>query len=76
MAQISITVPNADVADVLAGLESRWADEAKRFTPNYDSLTPQQRAKACIAASLRVYARNYRRGQAERAISVSEPDVT
>lgn len=83
MAQLTLNVPNADAADVLAALEAHHSKEASRVFPNYSSLTPTNRAAACIAVYLRSITKSYRRGQEvrrrreqEAPIVVAEPDVT
>jgi hypothetical protein len=77
----SITVPNADAGDVLDALELRWKNDALKFffpadEAAYDALTSPQKARECLKASMLVYTRNFRRDRAERAISVTDVDVT
>ena len=83
MANITLTIPNADVAEVLAAVESRWKPDAVRIahggdTAAFEALAPAQRLRQCLAAMLRVYVRNERRSKAEReaAQAVTEVDVT
>lgn len=61
----SITIANADAADGLAALEQQFRSQAI-----------PQKARECLKAAIRILTRNYRRVQAEQALSVSDPDVT
>lgn len=72
----SIDVPAQDAADVLRFLESRYKRDAMRWFENYESFTGVQKARACIMAALRVGVRNMRREDAERAISVTDVELT
>ena len=75
----SITIPNADAADVLEALEQVWKSDAERIfgAAAYDALPGPQKAQRCIMAMLRVRTRNLRREKAERAVvTPPEPDVT
>lgn len=83
MTQITLTVPNSDALDVLAALEEQWSREASRLNADYSSLTPTQRAGACIAAYLRSITKSHRRRaeverrrRLEAPLVVEEPDVT
>lgn len=81
MANVTITINNADVADTISALEQQWRAQAINFTfggdsTAYDAATTTNKGKALLAALLRAGVRNYRRQQAEQAISVTAPDVT
>lgn len=82
MAQITFTVPDADLDGVLAAFEVKWKAEgqavATRAGQVYDSLPSRQKLRVCIIGSVRAYTRNQRREAAERAAhaSVREPDIT
>lgn len=77
----SITIANADAADGLAALEQQFRAPAINFffagdPAGYDALTGPQKARECLKAAIRILTRNYRRVQAEQAVSVADPDVT
>jgi hypothetical protein len=83
MANVTIRIPNADMADVLAALEEIWSKEASRLNPLYSDLTPAERAAACIGAYLRQTTKNHRRSkeverrrQLDTPIVVDEPTIT
>lgn len=77
----SITIANVDAADGLAALEQQFRSQAINFffsgdPTGYEALTGPQKARECLKAAIRILTRNYRRVQAEQALSVSDPDVT
>lgn len=81
MANVTISVNNADVSDTLAALEQRFRADAINFyysgdPAGYEALTDANKGRALIAAFLKVLVRNYRRQVAEAAVAVSDPDVT
>lgn len=76
MANITLVIPNEVALEALEAVEKRWGADARRIFPAYDTMSPQGKMKALLAAMIRVSVKNGRREAAERAINVSEPDVT
>ena len=79
MAVLSVTVPNADMPEVLAAIEKRWKPEAIKLMGDeaaYDALTGNQKMQANLRVILRTYVRNERRAAAEQAIVVPNVDVS
>ena len=70
----AITIPDADLADVLEGVERVWRKDAEKllFPADYDVLNDRQKLRVCTIAFYRGHARNLRRERAERSISVTE----
>jgi len=83
MAKVTITVPNNDLADVVSALEKIWSQDASRRNPDFSSLTPQDRAAACLGEYVRSVTKAQRRAaeierrrQVETPIVVDEPTIT
>lgn len=81
MANVTISIPNPDVPDALAALEQRFKSEAINMyfsgsPAGYDALSDANKGKALIGAFLTLLMRNYRKQQAEAAISVTDPVIT
>ena len=81
MAVVSITVNNADVPDVLTGLEAAYKDLAQRLyfagdLNGYTNATSMQRGQALLKAVCFDAARRVRLQRARDAVVVSDPDIT
>ncbi len=76
MANVTIRIPNADMADVLAALEEIWSKNASRLNPLYSDLTLVERAAACNGMYLRQITKAYRRRkEVERRRQLDTPIV-
>ena len=79
MAQIpAITIPDADLADVLVGLDGWKAEAISRVGGQsaYDALTDRQKVRQHLIAIVRTRTRNVRRERAERLVSFADVDAT
>jgi hypothetical protein len=82
MASVTVTIPNADVADVFAAYTQAYRDDAIRlFYANdavaYNNDTAANRGAALLKASIVVTTRNYRTNQAVLAVQPgTEPSIT
>ena len=69
----AITIPDADLADVLEGVERVWRKDAEKLLfADYETLNDRQKLRVCTMAFYRIHARNLRREKAEKAISVQD----
>ncbi len=73
MATVTITIPNSDVADVVAAMDQRFRDMAiAELFPDdavsYDALAAGAKGKAIVQALLMRITREYRNQQALRAL--------
>lgn len=83
MAKITLNVPNNDLPDVVTALEKIWSRDASRRNPDFSSLTPQDRAAACLGEYVRSITKSERRTaeverrrKLETPIVVDEPAIT
>ena len=79
MAQIAaITIPDADLDDVLLSLDPWKADAVSRAGGQiaFDALQPRQKIRQLLIAVVRTRTRNIRRERAERAVSFADVDAT
>lgn len=82
MAQVTLNVPNADVPDIFAALNSAVGADAVRIFASgsqatFDAATQLQRAQWLIAALIAVTTRNYRTAQlAANVAKGAEPGIT
>lgn len=75
MADITLTIPDALLDEVLAAQETTWLNDAKRLASDYDELSSSEKLEACLLASLKVRTGNMRREAAERQAREAVPEV-
>jgi hypothetical protein len=74
----AITIPDADLADVVAAL-SIWEKDALPLVANqaaWDAMPDRAKVRLLLMAIIKTRTRNVRRERAERAISVNDVDAT
>ena len=83
MAKVTLNIPPTDLADVVTALEKIWSRDASRRNPDFSSLTPQDRAAACLGEYVRSITKSERRTaeverrrKLEAPIVVDEPAIT
>lgn len=76
----AITIPDADLPDVLTGVESVWKNDAIALAGtqgfDYTALADRQKLRVCTMAFYRIHARNLRREQAQQAVTVTDVSLS
>ena len=80
MAQITLTVPDADIDDVFDALNGMYRKEAAELAGGEDLLvvmTKRRQAALLVAAAVGIHTLNFRRERAERQRpAVTKPTIT